>query len=183
MDKKILFKAKSETLTLIKNEAEKNLKSIQNAEDVITNKSNTLMQILLPIFIILSGFCINSYTSGNYNTLFYITVCFLITLGVVIFRLHKNVLPIKSAMEGCEPNQLLQSDMISGNHKIDERNILINRIYNLQKAIEYSLKSHTIRYQRYSGTNKILLLSLISLIILFVLYQIFLLFQDMCLCP
>ncbi|WGK64962.1 hypothetical protein [Croceiramulus getboli] len=182
MDEEILFRAKSETLVLIKNEAEKNFLGIQNAEDVITNKSNNLMQVLIPVFLVICGFCVNSFVKNDFSWLFLMAVCLLILLGVVIFMLHKNILPVKSAILGSEPSQLIQSDMISGVHSQDERNLLVNRVHNLQNAIEYSLTSHSSRYRRFRHANKILLLGLLIIVSLFVLSQVFLLFLDKCSC-
>lgn len=182
MNKEVLFKAQSDTLRLIKDEAEKNLSDVQNAEDVITNKSNNLMQVLIPLFLIICGFCFNSFVKNDFGWLFFIASFFLIILGLVIYQLYKNILPVKSAMAGSEPNQLIQPDLISGIASTDERNLLVNRVFNLQKAIEYSLDSHTIRYSRFRKANKILLMGLLTVVSLFLLFQLFLLFLDKCLC-
>ena len=180
MNEKILFKAKSETLAIIKNEAEKNLLGIQNAEDVITNKSNNLMQVLIPVFLITCGFCVNSFVKDDFSWLFFMAGWLLILLGAVIFTLHKNILPVKSALLGSEPSQLVQPDMISGVHSQDERNLLVNRIHNLQIAIDYSLASHSTRYNRFRIANKILLWGLVMIVSLFVLSQFSLLFLNKC---
>lgn len=180
MNQDILFITKNETLIIIKEEGEKNLLGIQNVEDVITNKSNSLMQILIPILIVLLGFCINSIATKNFNWQFQLSTVIIILLGIVIYILYQNILPAKSAIQGTEPNQLVQLDMIIGDIENDNRNILVNRVFNLQKAINYSTKSHSIRYKRFKNANKTLFLGLLIIFILFSLLQAFLLFQDMC---
>lgn len=180
MNQEILFKTEVSTLLLIKEEAEKNLLAIQNTEDVITNKSNNLIQIIFPITVILSGYSINSISIDNFDWKFYLSISLILLFCLVVFQLYKNILPVKSAMIGTEPNQLVKSDMISGNAQKDERNILVNRVYNLQTAIEYTVQSHSTRYKRFRNTNKILLVGLVLIFSLFVLFQFFLLFQDKC---
>ena len=128
MNQDILFITKNETLIIIKEEGEKNLLGIQNVEDVITNKSNSLMQILIPILIVLLGFCINSIATKNFNWQFQLSTVIIILLGIVIYILYQNILPAKSAIQGTEPNQLVQLDMIIGDIENDNRNILVNRV-------------------------------------------------------
>lgn len=180
MEKEILFQAKNETLLLIKEEAEKNLLSIQNTEDVITSKSNNLIQILLPILIILLGFLVNSFTLKQFDWKFYLSAFISILFSFVVYILYENILPVKSAIQGSEPKQLIQSDMIFGDFKKDNRNILVNRVYNLQNAITYSTKSHSIRYKRFKKGNKTLFLGLFLIFSFFLLFQLFLLFPDKC---
>jgi hypothetical protein len=178
MKQEILFKAKNETLLLIKDEAEKNLLSIQNTEDVITNKSNSLIQILLPILIVLFGVLVNSISSDKFDWKFQLSLLVSVLLGFVVYTLYENILPVKSVIQGSEPKQLIQPDMIFGEQLKDDRNILVNRIYSLQKAINYSANSHSIRYKRFKKGNKFLFLGLLIIFILFSLFQCFLLFQD-----
>ena len=180
MEQEILFKAKNETLLLIKDEAEKNLLSIQNTEDVITNKSNNLIQILLPILIVLFGVLISSISSADFGWKFQLSLLISVLLCFVVYTLYENILPVKSVIQGSEPKQLIQSDMIFGDKLKDDRNILVNRIFSLQKAINYSTNSHSIRYKRFIKGNKLLLLGLLIIFILFSLFQGFLLFQDKC---
>ncbi len=183
MKTEILFKAKTHTLLLIKDEAEKNLSGIQNAEDIITNKSNSLLQILIPILILISGYLLNSITNQKFNELFYISIPLTLLLGLVIMKLYRNILPVKTAIYGSEPNKLIKSDMIFGVDESDERNIIVNRIYNLQKAIDYSIKNHSIRYKRFKNSNKILLLGLLIIFcstIILLLTLFFLPFLNKC---
>ena len=180
MEQEILFKAKNETLSLIKVEAEKHLLSIQNTEDVITNKSNNLIQILLPILIVLFGVLVNSISSGKFDWKFQLSLLISILLSFVVYTLYENILPVKSVIQGSEPKQLIQSDMIFGEQLKDDRNILVNRIFSLQKAINYSANSHSIRYKRFKKGNKFLFLGLLIIFILFALFQVFVLFQDKC---
>lgn len=179
MNQDILYKTKNQTLILIKEDSEKNLLGIQNAEDVITNKSNSLMQILIPILIVLLGFCVNSIANKNFDWQFQLSTVIIILFGIVIYILYENILPVKTVIQGTEPNQLVQSDMISGNFENDNRNILVNRVFNLQKAINYSTQSHSIRYKRFKNANKTLFLGMLLIFILFSLFQAFLLFRDM----
>lgn len=175
----ILFKVKSETLFLIKDEAEKNLLAVQSTEDVITNKSNNLIQIIIPVVIVLSGFIINGFSTNVFDWKFYLSGSFVVLFSIVVFKLYKNILPVKTSLIGSEPKQLVQSDMIIGQKETDERNILVNRVYNLQNAIDYSLLSHSKRYNRFKSSIKLLLLGMLIILSLFLVYQAFVLFQDM----
>lgn len=179
MNKEVLFKAEYETLELIKNEAEKNLIGIQNSEDVITNKSNNLIRILLPILLILLGVLINSITIQNLDWKFQLSLLISILLFIVIYYLYENILPVKSATQGFDPNELVVSELILGDGKNDNRNILLNCIYSLQSSILKSRKSHKIRYDRFRTSNKILFLGLFLITFIILTFQFSLLFQDM----
>lgn len=170
MNTEILYQAKKETLFLIKEEAEKSLDGIQKIEDVITDKSNGLMRILISFFIIISGYSIKSITENKLDLLFYIALGLVVLIGWVIWVLYINILPLKTGVNGTNPYQLLQSDIISGDSNSDELNLVRNRVYSLEKAIEKSLESHKIRHSRFMKANKILVIGLSVITILTTLY-------------
>lgn len=154
MNTDILLKAKDETLEATKQEAELNLEGILRAEEVITDKSNTLIQVLIPVFLVVLGFLLNSLNKDNLPDLFYLGIPLSILLGLVICMLYSNILPVKSAISGSEPNQILQLDIVDG--KNEYRNFLIHRIWSLQKAIEKTLESHKTRYDKFRSTILVL---------------------------
>lgn len=179
MDTEFLYKANIETLKLIKDEGEKNLASIINADEVITNKSNSLMQILIPLLLILAGFNLDLIFKKVIDYKFYFSLLLIINLTLVIYILYRNILPVKSIMIGAEPEKLLQNDIIFGSDN-DYHNVLINRTYNIQKAIDNSIISHKKRYDRFKNANKTLFLGLFAIFCLFLLLQVFRLFLNKC---
>lgn len=174
MNTDLLLKAKIESLLLIKDEAEKSLAGIQKIEDVITDKSNGLMRILISFFIIISGYSIKSVTENKIDLLFYISIALVFLIGWVIWILYINILPQKTGVNGTNPSQLLQLDIISGESKSDELNLVRNRVYSLEKAITKSLQSHKVRHTRFMRANKILV---IGLLVISLLTTLFLLVQ------
>ncbi|WP_312418572.1 hypothetical protein [Epilithonimonas sp.] len=83
MDTEYLYKADIETLKIIKEEGEKNLASILEADEVITNKSNSLMQILIPIFLLLVGYNLDLLFKKNIDYKFYFSLLLIINLYII----------------------------------------------------------------------------------------------------
>ena len=181
MNTDILYKAKKDTLVLVKEEAEKSLAGIQKIEDVITDKSNGLMRILISFFILIFGYSINSITNSKFNLLLYTALMLAILIGCVIWVLYINILPLRTGVNGTNPSQLLQSDIISGDNKSDEINLVRNRVYSLEKAIEKSLQSHKIRHSRFMRANKILVIGL-SVILIVIILCLLVRFFPLCQC-
>jgi len=182
MDTEYLYKADIETLKIIKEEGEKNLASILEADEVITNKSNSLMQILIPIFLLLVGYNLDLLFKKNIDYKFYFSLLLIINLCSVIYILYRNILPVKSVMMGAEPQKLLKNDIIAGSIN-DYHSLIINRTYNIQIAIDKSITSHKKRHNSFTKANKTLFLGLLVIFCLFLLLQVYHLFISMCLYP
>ena len=104
-----------------------------------------------------------------------------ILIGCVIWVLYINILPLRTGVNGTNPSQLLQSDIISGDNKSDEINLVRNRVYSLEKAIEKSLQSHKIRHSRFMRANKILVIGL-SVILIVIILCLLVRFFPLCQC-
>lgn len=66
-----LYKAEKSTLLLIKEEGEKSLTGIIDSDNTITNQSNSLFQVLIPILLIILGFIFSQIISNISLTVFF----------------------------------------------------------------------------------------------------------------
>jgi hypothetical protein len=161
----LLFKAGKHTLTKVKEEADNNLSSIHQSVDIITNKANNLFRLLFSIFILLFGFLVSRLVSESLDFLFYLSAVLETLLFVVLAMLYRIILPVKTALIGTEPKQLIQGDVVSGDDEKDEISFLRITIFGLQNAIEHSTESHGKRYRRFVLAHKVLIIG-IGLIVL-----------------
>lgn len=185
MDIEILGKANKETVLIIKEEAEKNLKDIHYVEDIVTNKANNLMNICISVFILIDGYIIKSFSDGEYSIVLLIAIITSIFIAYIIFNLLSAVLPKETVLIGAEPDKLVTNDFIQENEKEfgDTWKILSNRVYNLQQDIEKSFNSHETRLKKFKSSSKQLLIGLSVIVVFSIILIIFSrLSLSLCLC-
>jgi hypothetical protein len=165
LNQDLLFKAGKQTLTKVKEEADNNLSSIHQSVEIITNKANNLFRLLFSVFILLFGFLVSRLTSEELDFLFYLSAVLETLLFVVLAMLYSIILPVKTALMGAEPKELIQSDVISGDDEKDEMSFLRISTFGLQNAIEHSTQSHGRRYKRFVLAHTVLIIG-VGLIVL-----------------
>jgi len=172
MKKELLDKASVDTLKLIKAEAESNLKEIHNIENIITDKTEKLFKLVITFLVIVMGYALKSYSENDFGDLFLLAILFTVLFLIAAIVLYKVIFPKATIVLGSEPDNLVQEDMIKGSEK-DEKYILGNRVYNLQKAINTSKSSYLNRIKHYRSANKVLLIGIVSIVIAFILFQFY----------
>ncbi|SHF84870.1 hypothetical protein SAMN05444377_1252 [Flavobacterium fontis] len=163
---KILDKIESvEALKLLKSEAEMVLDESLSSESIITNKANTIFQILIVLLFSVLGFIASTFPDINVNS-HLIRIClFLICVtGSSIWYLLKIIYPRLTYSKGTIPSKLLHDDIVFKDW--EEFSILKNRIYNLEEAIKQNKKIQSERISNFKISIYILLIG-ISLITLY----------------
>ncbi|MFV8372746.1 hypothetical protein [Flavobacterium sp. LB2P74] len=156
----ILDKIESiEALKLIKSEAEMVLDESLSSESIITNKANTIFQILIVMLFSVLGYLVNGFPNININSPTIKICLFLIAINTCsIWFLLKIIYPKTTYTKGTTPSKLLFSDIIIKDW--EEYSILKNRIYNLDDAIEQNKKSQSNKITNFKTSTYILLIGL-----------------------
>lgn len=172
LDIKLLDKLSIENLQLAKSEAEFNLEDLSNSEDIITNKSNTLFQVLVVIFTTIVGYLVSQIDSFNIKSiLIQISILLCVVFGFVLFLLVKVIYPNKVALKGSAPSNLIQDYIFNKkSDKSQTKQILRNRVYSLNIAIESNKENLKNRVRLFDWANKSILIGLIITIIYSVIY-------------
>lgn len=168
LDTKLLDKQKLSTLLILKNEAEVNLDEISKTEEIITNKSNNLFQILIVTFTSVFGYVIFNLQK---SLIIHISIIFLLFIGYSIFLLKQIIYPDKIKLKGSAPFQLVEKDILF--FEIEELNnerILRNRIFSLNIAIQNNLISINKRVDLYRKSNETLFIGIITIILYSIIY-------------
>lgn len=168
-----------EHLEKIKIEAELNLEEISKSEEIITNKSNSLFQILLVIFSTLLGYLINQITSFSYNSiLVQISFIFCFFIAYSLCLLIKIIYPIKIKLKGASPVNLVQNFIFSSKYPEQSIiNFLRNRVFSLDLAIKSNLESLNNRVDLFYKANKLILCGLSIVVIYSIVYFIIYFFR------
>lgn len=163
----LLEKLSIENLQIVKQEAELNLEDLSSSEDVITNKSNSLFQVLIVIFTTIIGYLISEGENFNIKSiLIQISIILCAFFGFVLFLLLKVIYPNKVGLKGSAPKNLIQDFIF--NEKSDKKQtkqILRNRIYSLNIAIENNQENLKRRVRLFDWANKIILIGLLVVLI------------------
>lgn len=168
----LLDKLDLDNLERIKNEAEMNLEEISKSEEIITNKSNSLFQILIVVFSTLVGYLISEFSTFCLNSiLIQICIIFSLFIAYALFLLIKIIYPIKIKLKGASPQNLIQDFIFSS--KSDEQNTINffkNRIYSLNLAINNNIESLNNRVNLFYKANKAILYGLLLVILYSLIY-------------
>ena len=159
-----------EALKLLKSEAEMVLDESLSSEAIITNKANTVFQILIVLLFSVLGYLATSFPNIDIKSHMVKICLFLIFVaGSSIWYLLKIIYPKLTYTKGTTPSKLLYSDIVIKDW--EEFSILKNRIYNLEEAIKQNKKSQSERISNFKIAVYILLIgiSLITLYSLFIL--------------
>lgn len=158
---KILNKIKSiDALKLLKSEAEMALDESIVSETKITDKANTIFQILIVILFSILGFLVSKFPDIQINSpIIKISLFLIVVSSGSIFFLLKIIYPNLIYVKGTMPSKLLYSDIIIENW--EEFSILKNRIYNLDKAIKENKISQSNRIYHFKMAIYILLIGIL----------------------
>jgi hypothetical protein len=172
LDTKLLDKLSIENLELVKSEAELNLEDLSSSEDIITNKSNTLFQVLIVIFTTIVGYLVSEINTFDIKSiLIQISIILCIVFGCVLFLLTKVIYPNKVALKGSSPNNLIQDFLFNKkSNKSQTKQILRNRVYSLNIAIESNKENLNNRVRLFDWANKSILIGLIIVLIYSFIY-------------
>lgn len=172
LDTKLLDKLSIENLQIIKSEAELNLEDLSSSEDIITNKSNTLFQVLVVIFTTIVGYLVSQINSFDIKSiLIQISIVLCVVFGFVLFLLIKVIYPNKVALKGASPNNLIQDFLFNKkSDKSQTKQILRNRVYSLNIAIDSNKENLKNRVRLFDWANKSILIGLIIVLIYSAIY-------------
>jgi len=172
LDTKLLDKLSIENLQIVKSEAELNLEDLSSSEDIITNKSNTLFQVLVVIFTAIVGYLLSQINSFDIKSiLIQISIVLCIVFGFILFLLIKVIYPNKVALKGSSPNNLVKDFIFNKkSDKSQTKQILRNRVYFLNIAIESNKENLKNRVRLFDWANKSILIGLIIVLIYSVIY-------------
>jgi hypothetical protein len=119
-----------QTLQLMHNEADKHLNALTNSFREITNKSYLLLGILISALTGLLGFMIKT-------DLFSIYSLFFLLLIIPTAQLIPNIKPSAFGFPGAEPQKMVHP-YFENDTKNQYRKLLVQRIEDLQKMIDYN---------------------------------------------
>lgn len=172
LDTKLLDKLSIENLEIVKSEAEMNLEDLSSSENVITNKSNTLFQVLIVVFTTIVGYLVSQINNFIIKSiLIQISIILCVVFGFVLFLLIKVIYPKKVALKGSPPSNLIQDYIFSKkSNKSHTRQILRNRVYSLNIAIESNKENLKNRVRLFDWANKSILIGLIIVLIYSAVY-------------
>jgi hypothetical protein len=172
LDIKLLEKLNIQNLEIIKSEAELNLDDLSNSENIITNKSNSLFQILVVIFTTIIGYLVSQINSFCIESLLIqISIFLCLVFGFILFLLVKVIYPDKVALKGSCPNNLIKNYIFTKkSNKSQTKQILRNRIYSLNIAIESNKENLKNRVRLFDWANKSILIGLIIVLIYSAIY-------------
>lgn len=168
----LLNKLSIENLQLIKSEAEQNLEDLSRSEDIITNKSNTMFQVLVVIFTAIIGYLVSQFENFDLKSIIIqISLFFCLVFGVVLFLLIKVIYPKRVALKGAKPSSLVKDFVF--NKKSDKnhcKQILRNRVYSLNLAIQSNKQNLNKRVLLFDWANKIVLIGLVVAVVYSFIY-------------
>lgn len=162
---KVLDKIESiEALKLIKSEAEMVLDELFSSENIITNKANTIFQILIVLVFSLFGYLVTLFKDDVTN-IYLIEVCFVLifTSSISIYFLLKIIYPRINYSKGTIPSKILFDDIVIKDW--EELGILKNRIYNLEVAINNNKAFQLERITNFKKSINILLIGMLLVIV------------------
>ena len=172
LDLNLLEKLNIENLERVKSEAELNLDDLSSSEDIITNKSNTLFQVIVVIFTTIVGYLVSQINSFDISSiLIQISIIFCLIFGFVLYLLIKVIYPNRIALKGSSPSNLIHESIF--NKKSDKNQtkaILRSRIYCLNIAIESNKENLKKRVRLFDFANKSILIGLIVVLIYSIVY-------------
>lgn len=156
----ILRSASAELLTELRKEGQENLKSIFDSENAITSKANTLLQVLVPIFVAIFAYLITTYTSNeqskNYALLLAGTVQMII-IGISCANLFDTISAKRVSFLGFQPSNLADNDILEEDDDPQKRYLNFVIVYSLEHGIVDTLKAYDERAKSYQRGVKILL--------------------------
>jgi|GEM_PF-2357900 len=159
--KEILDKIKDvEILRLLKSEAEMALDESTASQTMITDKANTIFQILIVILFSVLGFLVSKFPDIQINSpIIKVSLFLIIVSSCSIWFLLKIIYPNLTYSKGTMPSKLLYSDIFIKDW--EEISILKNRIYNLDKAIKENKISQSNRIYHFKTAVYILLIGIL----------------------
>ncbi|WP_316633266.1 hypothetical protein [uncultured Flavobacterium sp.] len=159
--KQILDKIKDiEILKLLKSEAEMALDESIASQTIITDKANTIFQILIVILFSILGFLVSKFPDIEINSpIIKISLFLIIVCSCSIWFLLKIIYPNLTYSKGTTPSKLLHSDIFIKDW--EEISILKNRIYNLDKAIKENKIFQSNRIYHFKTAIYILLIGIL----------------------
>lgn len=159
--KKILDKIKDiEVLKLLKSEAEMALDESTASQTTITDKANTIFQILIVILFSVLGFLVSKFPNIEISSpIIKISLFLIIVTSCSIWFLLKIIYPNLTYSKGTPPSNLLYEDIFIKDW--EEISILKNRIYNLDEAIKKNKKFQSNRIYHFKTAIYILLIGIL----------------------
>ncbi len=163
LDTQLLDKLDISNLELIKVEAELCNSEISKSEEIITNKANTLLQIVIVFITSLIGFIISQLIDRHFPKIFTsISLIFLVFLSCSLRLLFKAWYPNKNGLSGVMPSNLVDSSIYSEHNEDNKKNFYKNRIYSINIAIHNNLESLSSRVRQYEKSIKLIIWGLIA---------------------
>lgn len=150
-------KLKPETAQFILDQSEKNLIEINNAADVLTARSNTILQFSIPSIIVLTGYIYSDYSKGDLLThlaAIAIVILSLITILAFIANSLYKVVPL-----GNRPVNMINNEKVL--HDDQYLVFLFNSIKNIQKSITKNESKNVKRASKLYLIEKIIWVGLV----------------------
>jgi len=169
MNKELFKKTNRETKILIKEEAEKAIKSLHDVDNVINTKANNLLKISLSILIISASYFL---TSNKHDSIYLCSILSAITMSLTSIFIHFLLRPKTMAISGSNPKSFMKEKYL----KLDESDydrVLENRCFSLSTGIDSTLSTVSDKSKMYSKIEKLSILGLTTCVAISVLYFIF----------
>lgn len=164
----LLNKASKDILIELRNDANENLKSLHDSENVITNKANGLLQILFPLFIAIFGFIVSEFISHKNIYLLFFAICIEIIIAICCYNLFEILVPKTTALLGAKPSNNLDVDIIENSTNEENVNEFLKiKVYSLENAIAEATNSHLHRSKLLERALKILIIGTAIVAIIF----------------
>lgn len=171
LNTRLLDKLDISNLELIKAEAELCNSEISKSEEIITNKANTLLQVVMVFITSLIGFVITQIIDGQLPKIFtQVGIIFLVFLSCSLRLLLKAWYPNKNGLSGVMPSNLIDNAIYSDDNENNQKNFYRNRIYSLNMAMHNNLESLSMRVRQYEKSIKLIIVGLIVTIIYCTIY-------------
>ena len=187
MENKVGWKAKSENKYIaslddakfIYDQAEKKLKEVNLASDLVVTRVTTLISVITALLIALIGFTINRYLkTSSFDKFTVSSIIEIIYLIPVLWYVSLNIKGYNYAVIGASPKTLFSDSFFSQKQRLEEsvrsKMFIWTQIENYQDSIERNTITNNLRWYRFNKSIKLLMLVpivlIISIITLFLLF-------------
>lgn len=159
-----------DSIILIRDEAEKYIQHQIESESIIIGKATGMFQLFIAIIISIVGYFVSLKSLSENVIIFVCGLVVILFVGKSIFLLSKCINPSLTHTTGASPSVLLDDMIFFGaNNDEKKRTFMIQRVYNLDKAITENRQVQTKRVDNYKRAIKNVMLGLVVLITVFFL--------------
>lgn len=171
LNQELVYKASKDVLVEIKADANELLKSYNDADLFVTNKSMSLLQILFPSFVAIFGFIIVELSNNRMSQLlvFSSIECFVIFLSC--YYLFEVLALNKVPTVGTKPSKILQDDIFLSSEQESLLQYLRIKVYGLNCNITVYENAYASRTVNFKKALNILMIGTSLVVFIFVVFQ------------